>query len=105
MNTSGLFCTTSVSGTTWSREWKNSSGTRVWLEQGGKTGYRDRNSNLTITLPKAFSNTNYTVIVSIATNGIITDENDALTINSITTTSFGTFSWGSRATLWYACGK
>lgn len=105
MGSQGLFCTTTVSGANWSREWKDASGKRVWLEQGGKTGYRDGNSNLTITLPKAFSNTNYTVLVSIATQNIHTGENDALTVNSITTTSFGTFSWGARATLWYACGK
>ena len=102
MNTSGLFCTTSVSGTTWFREWKNSSGTRVWLEQGGRVGTRSRNGEVIVTLPKAFSNTNYTVVQS---NITTYKENESGVIMNITSTSFGIFAWAARGSTWYACGK
>lgn len=102
MNTSGLFCTTSVSGTNWSREWKNSSGTRIWLEQGGRVGQRQGNGEVTVTLPKAFSNTDYTVVQS---NISTYNENESGVIRNITSTSFGIYAWAARGSTWYACGK
>lgn len=100
MNTNGLFCTTSVSGTQWSREWKNSSGTRIWLEQGGHV-----DSKTTVTFSKSFSNTNYTLVGCYAGT---TDFNwtYGLCLKNKTNTSFvvGTSSGGANVD-WYACGK
>ncbi len=49
---------TGTSGNNWYRKWSDG-----WLEQGGIADYGSdaRSTNATITFPKAFSNTNYTI--------------------------------------------
>ena len=105
MNTSGLYCTTSISGTQYYREWKNSSGTRVWLEQGG---YFDKGkvTTQTITLLKAFSNANYVVITQSTQNTANNTDNNANKVIARTTTNFNVLNYEEAGVvLWYACGK
>ena len=47
-----------LSGTTWYRLWSDR-----FLEQGGISGEIPTNTNLTITLPKTYNNTNYNIVI------------------------------------------
>lgn len=88
--------TTYVNGTTWYRIWPDG-----WIEQGGVAG---SGGNVTITFPKAFSNTNYTVVAtSLGTNGEIY----AQCITKTSSTQMKIYNNGGSASLqksWYACG-
>ena len=84
------------SGTTWYRVWSDG-----WIEQGGRTSARSANGDQTITYPKAFSDTNYTVIISNMTD-LQTNESGA--IHAITKSNCKVYAWASRQTSWYACG-
>lgn len=103
MNTNGLFCTTTVSGTSWSREWKNSSGGRVWLEQGGIQTTKTV-ANHTVTLPKSFSDTNYSVQLTYKAEDQAIS-NGGLDAHGYTTTSFVLEKYSADEVVWWACGK
>lgn len=102
----GLYTTTYINGTSWYREFFSDSGkkTRVWLEQGGESAI-DTNLEVTTSLLKNFSNTNYHI------NGIYYAGSEnavrARWITNKTTSSFKTCGSGrSNAKFsWYACGK
>ena len=85
-----------VNGKTWYRVWPDG-----WIEQGGEVG---ASGQITVTFPKAFSNTNYTVVAtSIGTNGEIY----AQCIQRTSATQMTIYNRGGSASLaksWYACG-
>ena len=85
-----------VSGKTWYRVWPDG-----WIEQGGEAS---AGTSVTVTFPKAFSNTNYTVIAtSIGTNGEIY----AQCIQRVSASQITIINRGGSASLvksWYACG-
>jgi hypothetical protein len=98
--------TTYSSGTTWYRIWSDG-----WIEQGGKyTGTTGTCWNTTITLPKAFSNTNYNI--SVTSTGLAGDMwgEHGENVESITTSSFkyyfytGASGDGTTGFYWTACG-
>lgn len=84
------------SGTTWYRVWSDG-----WIEQGGRTSARSANGDQTITYPKAFSDTNYTVITSNIGNS---QENESGAIHTMTISSCTVYAWAGCQTSWYACG-
>lgn len=84
------------SGASWYRIWSDG-----WIEQGGNAS---ASGQITVTFPKAFSNTNYTVVAtSIGTNGEIY----AQCIQRTSATQITIYNRGGSASLaksWYACG-
>lgn len=88
--------TTYVNGTTWYRVWPDG-----WIEQGGVAA---SGGTVTITFPKAFKDTNYTVVAtSLGTNGEIYGQ----CINKTSATQMVITNRGGSASLqksWYACG-
>ncbi|MBO7672980.1 hypothetical protein J6S88_06195 [bacterium] len=83
-----------VYDTSWFRVWGDG-----WIEQGGIT---DAVGSVTISLSKAFSNTNYTVIAM--KNGKIDDYLSSVVISNKATTGFTLSSSDARVKNWYACG-
>ena len=87
---------TYINGANWYRVWSDG-----WKEQGGEAGASNR---ITVTFPKAFSNTKYTVVAtSIGTGGEIY----AQCIQHTSATQMTIYNLGGSATLaksWYACG-
>lgn len=83
-------------GTEWYRIYSDG-----WIEQGGEVG---ASGQTTVTFPKAFSNTNYTVVAtSIGTNGEIY----AQCIQRTSATQMTIYNHGGSAAFaksWYACG-
>lgn len=88
--------TTYISGTTWYRVWPDG-----WIEQGGVAA---KGSSVTVTFPKAFKDTNYTVVItSIGTNGEIY----AQCVTKTSATQMKIYNNGGSTSLtksWYACG-
>lgn len=88
----------SISGKNWYRKYKSG-----WIEQGGYGG----STPLTITLLKAFANTNYNVQVTMTTP--INDSYESVCVRSVTTTNFVVGLGGSTSHsfgfYWYACGQ
>ena len=96
---SGLYITTYVNGNSWYREYFSDSDktTRVWLEQGGVSWNP--------TFLKAFTNSNYTLIVTGQTY------QHAVRVTGRTTTSCSFEQWQTAdgrtsdvSVFWYACG-
>lgn len=88
-----------VNGNSWYRVWSDG-----WIEQGSNISITSHTTK-TVTLPKPFSNTNYTLNF---TQGGWADGNERSDtgITAITTTSFtiGSTSGCSSLGRWYACG-
>jgi hypothetical protein len=83
----------SYSANSWYRKYSDG-----WIEQGGKASFSSRET-LVITLPLAFSNTNYTPIFS-------TNASGTSWLAAIYTTFFSLDSNSTEADAWwYACGK
>lgn len=82
-----------VSGTSWYRVWSDG-----WIEQGGQVAENGANYNGSVTLIKKFSNTNYSIQLTILNGG---DSRWHWASNK-TTSSFGLAHYG--ACVWYACG-
>lgn len=88
----GFVYETYVSGTNWYRVWSDG-----WIEQGG---IKTVSAETTVTLPKAFSNTNYTAVCNPcdqATNAT-SDNNYEAHIKSRSTTGFNIKFWDSDST-------
>lgn len=90
-----------VNGTTWYRIWSDG-----WKEQGGEfTFTADEN---TITLPKAFSNTNYNIQVTQRCNNNATWENNVRVKSKTSASAFvvrgEVNTAASHGFYWYACG-
>lgn len=89
------------SGTNWYRVWSDG-----WIEQGGKTPSVGNDISITVTLNKAFSNTNY--YINLTSNTTTTTFNSAQPnwVNSRTTTNFSAHidCYGADGSDWYACG-
>lgn len=79
------------SGSNWYRVWSDG-----WIEQGGRGG-----GDYSKTYLKAFSDTNYTLMLtSFSTDG----SNDNCIAKSITKTGFTAFVETNNSGFWYACG-
>ena len=82
---------------TWYRVYKSG-----WIEQGGILPKKDNWSAVTITFPKPFANTLYTVLTSTG----YTSNTDANTITGKTTTTFTTTGYNSTGFAgWQASGQ
>ena len=84
-----------------------------WIEQGGFTGIAIT-SPVVVTLPHAFSNTNYIITFGAYIDRYIRPAHNKMplvnnyeTTGKKTTTSFGFLNTGENVTgwAWYACGK
>ncbi len=88
--------TTYSNGTTWYRVWPDG-----WIEQGGVAA---AGGTVTVTFPKAFKNTNYTVVAtSLGTNSEIY----AQCITKTSASQITIYNKGGAAGMqknWYACG-
>ena len=96
--TSAYVIETWSSGTSWYRKWSDG-----WIEQGGVAGVASSESR-TVTLHKAFKNTNYTLHFTpfgTSQNGIMYMPYWNATK---TTTSFTTAVWNDMGKIWTACG-
>lgn len=84
-----------VNGTTWYRIWSDG-----WIEQGGVGAPR-----ATLTLPRKFTNTNYTVNLTNKNNQTNSNYFN-VSFNSITTAGFYIYHTGTDTgqIAWYACG-
>ena len=86
-------------GTEWYRVWSDG-----WTEQGGITSTFGA-TDITVSLSKSFSNTNYTVTLATlySSNGMT---NDGGYVKSKATTEFIIHSEATavKAAMWYACG-
>lgn len=84
----------------WYRKWSDG-----WIEQGGRVSSTTNSGMLTVTLLKAFRNTNYTIITNLIYENV--DWHMVNSVESITTTSFkwAKYSNASGGLSWYACGK
>ena len=86
---------TYVNGTSWYRVWSDG-----WIEQGGYSS----SMPVTVTLLKAFSNTNYTVQATMNSNNNVGNYEN-LAISNKATTGFKIYQHTiSNAVSWYACG-
>ena len=85
------------SGSNWYRKWSDG-----WIEQGG-TFTKQRDTNITVTFPVAFRNTNYTIAT--AQYAHMSNSAPICTFTEKLTTGFthNYGSWGSKWD-WYACG-
>ena len=94
-----------VSGTSWYRVWSDG-----YIEQGGQfnKGSLVLDTNDWITFPKAFSNTNYSVVATCArNNGNNSYINNQVFINEFNASGFRARCFGdgtSQYVFWYACG-
>lgn len=94
--------TTYRSGESWYRIWSDG-----WKEQGGRQGTFTGNPNLTITLPKAFSSTAYSVFLTGISSAGEKNEHATLFLKSRTTTNFvvSTYTVAKEDGFsWYASG-
>ena len=88
--------TTYKSGTTWYRIWSDG-----WVEQGGAVKPSGSSATTsTVTLSKAFSDTDYFVIANYGASST----NQYGQCYNKTTTGFTTKSYGGNFNTWYACG-
>ncbi len=102
---SAVIVDTYVNGTSWYRIWSDG-----WKEQGGLTGNIGVGGTITVTLLKAFTNANYTLLGDwYNTSSYSIDDNPSLF--GKTTTSFGIYAsvhgandGYSLPVSWYACG-
>ncbi len=85
-----------VNGASWYRIWSDG-----WIEQGGYS--KGGNTATTVTFPKPFANTNYTI--TLGTSGTLgTNNNGICSIPEKTTSGFKLYSFSSYECNWYACG-
>lgn len=95
--TPAVLSNTWVQGTSWYRKYSDG-----WIEQGGEFT-KNRDTDITITFPVAFKNTNYTI----ATSQYAHSSSNAPTCSFTSKTNTGIIhnygSWGSKWG-WYACG-
>lgn len=89
--------TTWTSGTSWYRKYSDG-----WIEQGGEFT-KQRDTNITVTFPLAFRNTNYTIATSQYANISRDGPGCSFTSKSTTGITHNYGSWGSKWG-WYACG-
>ena len=89
-----------VNGTSWYRVWSDG-----WKEQGGRTTSLSQGATTTVTLMKAFTNANYTVLVapSQSTKNYANPSAYSLTAKNFVVRNIGNA--GSNCSMyWYACG-
>lgn len=91
-------------GLSWYRKYNDG-----WIEQGGDLQGTTKNESRTVTLPTAFSNTNYTLIVSLEGTGSTSNDAGSAVIvrDDKTTTAFNVKSTDDTSNYlgtWYACG-
>ena len=89
-----------VNGTSWYRVWSDG-----WIEQGGRVSI-SQDTQTTVTLLKAFSNTNYTALISACRSGTQTGGDGNFTVEYV---SASQFKWSNGddfggTGIWYACG-
>lgn len=89
-----------VNGTSWYRVWSDG-----WIEQGGRVSI-SQDTQTTVTLLKAFSNTNYTALISACRSGTQTGGDGNFTVEYVSTSQF---KWSNGddfggTGIWYACG-
>ena len=93
----GYISETWHNGTNWYRKWSDG-----WIEQGGEFT-KPHDTNVTVTFPVAFQNTNYTIATSQYAQSSIDAPGCSFT-NKLTTGITHTYaSWGSKWG-WFACG-
>ena len=85
-------------GTSWYRKYSDG-----WIEQGGEYT-KERDTNITVTFPVAFKDTNYTISTSQCSR-LTSSEAPVCDFTAKTNTGFAHnyASWGSKGG-WYACG-
>lgn len=95
--TSAVLTKTWIQGTSWYRKYSDG-----WIEQGGEFT-KQRDTNITVTFPVAFQNTNYTIATSQYSN--LSRDSPGCSFSDKYTTGFSHNygSWGSKWG-WYACG-
>ena len=89
-------------GLSWYRKYSDG-----WIEQGGKTK-NVTNAGITVTMPLAFSSTNYRVLATVEST--VPSNEDGITINPTSESTF--FVWGrvygngnlNKPMSWFACG-
>lgn len=91
-------------GLSWYRKYSDG-----WIEQGGDIQGTTKNESRTVTLPTAFSNTNYTIICSLEGTGSTSNDAGSAVIvkDAKTTTAFNVKSTDDTSNYlgtWYACG-
>ena len=91
---------TYVNGTSWYRVWSDG-----WIEQGGRVSI-SQDTQTTVTLLKAFSNTDYMVLISACRSGTQTGGDGNFTVEYV---SESQFKWSNGddfggTGIWYACG-
>lgn len=91
---------TYVSGTNWYRVYSDG-----WIEQGGRVSI-SQDAQTTVTLLKAFSNTNYTALISACRTGMQTGGDGNFSVEYV---SASQFKWSNGddfggTGIWYACG-
>lgn len=90
-----------VNGTSWYRVWSDG-----WIEQGGACSHASA-ATVACTMPKSFSNTNYTLLLTC--NGIYADSasvmyTQAQIVSNNTFNFRGNANANLQAKRWYACG-
>lgn len=109
ISNNGMYVTTTMSGTSWSREYFSDSAKtkRVWLEQGGVASSVAADSNTTITMPKSFSNTNYSAYATFrSTNWSSMDDAGAAAVpNAVNKLTLRNGYGANLPMCWMACGK
>lgn len=98
LNAKAYITETWSNDTSWYRKYSDG-----WIEQGG--GYtKERNTNLTVTFPVAFKDTNYTISTS-QYSRLTSSEAPVCDFTAKTNTGFAHnyASWGSKIG-WFACG-
>jgi ElaB/YqjD/DUF883 family membrane-anchored ribosome-binding protein len=109
ISNNGMYVTTTMSGTSWSREYFSDSAKtkRVWLEQGGVASSVPADTNTTITMPKSFSNTNYSAYATFrSTNWSSMDDAGAAAVpNAVNKLTLRNGYGANLPMCWMACGK
>ena len=98
LNAKGYITKTWSNGTSWYRKYSDG-----WIEQGGEYT-KKRDTNITVTFPVAFKDTNYTISTS-QYSRLTSSEPPVCDFTVKTNTGFAPnyASWGSKAG-WFACG-
>jgi hypothetical protein len=86
-----------IQGTSWYRRYSDG-----WIEQGGEFT-KSRDTNVTVTFPVAFQNTNYTIATSQYAQHSSNSPACAFTDKNTTGITHNYGSWGSKWG-WFACG-
>ena len=99
LNAKAYITETWSNGTSWYRKYSDG-----WIEQGGEYNTKERDTNITVTFPVAFKDTNYTISTSHYSR-LTRSEAAVCDFTGKTNTGFvhNYASWGSKSG-WYACG-